>query len=397
MKISAITPAVNYVGVNDREKHLFEGLWPLPHGVSYNSYLVSGTEKRALIDGVEIGEVSALISHIDTLLTGDNDGGLDYMVVNHMEPDHSGAIPALLNRYPAMKIVGNKLTIEMIKGFYHIDRDEVFLCVGNGDTLDLGGVTLQFVLTPMVHWPETMVTYCVEEKVLFSCDAFGCFGALNGGVVDSQIDTATHFEEMYRYYGDIVAKYGKFVQAALAKLKGVEIDYICPSHGPVWHDEIAKVVDIYDRMSRFESEEGAVVVYGTMYGNTAHQAEYIASRLVERGVRNVRLHRATMENLSEIIADCYRFKRIIIGCPTYSLELFPPIEALMRALKVREIKNKVMCAFTSYAWTPQLALRRMREYAEEMGIPLAATAEMKHDNFESVRATLDEMVEKSME
>jgi flavorubredoxin len=394
MKISEITSEIFYVGVDDRNKVLFENLWPLPNGVSYNSYLVKGRSKIALIDSVEIGEVKNLLSHIDMIAP---DKGIDYLIVNHMEPDHSGSIPMLLQRYPDMKIVGNKLTIDMIKGFYHITDENSFLCVKNGDSVDLDGKTLQFVMTPMVHWPETMVTYCAEAKVLFSCDAFGCFGALNGAVVDEETDSTKYFEEMYRYYGNIVAKYGKFVQGAFAKLKGIEIGYICPSHGPVWHRDIAKVMDIYDRLSRFQSERGVVIVYGSMYGNTAHMAEYLAAQFAKNGETNVKLHRATMENLSQIIADCFRYETLVIGTPTYSLELFPAIEALLRALQVREIKNKKLCAFSSYTWTAQLALRRIGEYAEAMKLPLLATAEMKQNEFEAVRPQLDAIVEKCCE
>lgn len=394
MKVSEITSGIYYVGVDDREKALFENLWPLPNGVSYNSYLVCGDNHTALIDSVEIGEVKSLMDHIH-LTTPDK--GLDYLIVNHMEPDHSGSIPMLLQRYPDMKIVGNKLTIDMIKGFYHITDEDSFICIKQGDTIDLGGKTLQFVMTPMVHWPETMVTYCPEAQTLFSCDAFGCFGALNGAVVDEDTVTAPYFDEMYRYYGNIVAKYGKFVQGAFAKLKGVEIQYICPSHGPVWHRDIAKVMDIYDRLSRFQSEKGVVIVYGSMYGNTAQMAEYLAAQFAKNGETNVMLRRATMDNLSQIIADCFRYETLVIGTPTYSLELFPAIEALLRALQVREIKNKKLCAFSSFTWTPQVALRRISEYAEAMKLPLLATAEMKQNEFEAVRPQLDAIVAKCLE
>ena len=254
MNFREITDGIYYTGVNDRVTEKFEGMWPLPYGVSYNSYVVMGSEKVALIDGVDIDLLHPYLSDVhDTI----GDRKIDYMVIHHMEPDHSGAIPDVLRRWPDLKIVGNTQTIGMIKGFYHIMDDSCFVTVKEGDTLDLGGLTLKFVMTPMVHWPETMMSYVPERRLLFSGDAFGCFGALNGAVVDSEMNVELYWDEMYRYYSNIVGKYGKFVQKAMAKLEGVDLDYICSTHGPVWHERIAEVTGIYDRLSRYESEPGA--------------------------------------------------------------------------------------------------------------------------------------------
>ena len=262
MNIRAILPDIFYVGVNDREKHRFESLWPLPHGVSYNSYIVR-SHKTALIDSVEVRESLTLFSHLDEVLGGTE---IDYLVVNHMEPDHSGSIPLLAAKYPEMKIVGNKQTVAMIGGFYGITDQERFVTVCDGDKLDLGEITLRFLMTPMVHWPETMMTFAEERRILFTGDAFGTFGALNGGIIDFETDTALYLEEAYRYYSNIVGKYGKFVQRAIEKTAPLAPEFICPTHGPIWHESIAEISAIYDRLSRYHSEPGTTIVYGSMYG-----------------------------------------------------------------------------------------------------------------------------------
>lgn len=347
MNIQEICEGIHYVGVNDRVTHRFEGLWPLPAGVSYNSYIVKG-EKVALIDTVHIAQEAKFLAKVEELTDG---AGIDYLVINHMEPDHSGSLLAIKARYPNLKIVGNGKTAAMIKGFYGIcDGVEV---VADGGTLDLGnGKVLKFIFTPMVHWPETMMTYVENDGVLFSGDAFGCFGALNGGVIDSQMDTTPYYPEMYRYYSNIVAKYGMFVQKALARFDGVNINYICSTHGPVWHDEIARVVGMYDRMSRFEGEPGVVIAYASMYGNTENLVEAIASGLSRNGVKNMRVYNLSKTDLSFVLADVMRYNGLIIGGPTYNNGIFPEVERLLSALKSRDFKNRYVGCFGSGSWAP---------------------------------------------
>ncbi|WP_281509989.1 MULTISPECIES: FprA family A-type flavoprotein [Muribaculum] len=359
MNIRNITDGISYVGVNDRTTHRFEALWPLPAGVSYNSYIVKGSSKTALIDGVEISECDKLLTNIREIAGTE---APDYLVINHMEPDHSGSIKVLRSFFPEMTIVGNAKTLEMVKGFYGIEDN--LLKVADNDTIDLGGLTLTFKLTPMVHWPETMMTYVNERNVLFSGDGFGCFGAINGGVIDSETDVEYYIPEMYRYYSNIVGKYGVFVQKALAKLKDLKIDYICSTHGPVWHDEVKRIGGIYDKLSRYEAETGVVIVYGSMYGNTEEMAEAIASRLAEKGIKNIRVHNASYSHLSYILSDIFRYKGLIIGAPTYSNTLYPPIESVMQAIKTRELKNRVVATFGSYTWAPQ-AVKRINSVLEE--------------------------------
>ena len=341
-----ITDSVFYTGVNDRTTFKFENLWPLPYGVSYNSYIVRGSDKIALIDTVEAAYIPKFLHKISDLLGGRK---IDYLVVNHMEPDHSGGITEMLRVYPEMRIIGNRQTMGMLKGFYGIGEDK-FIEIKDNDTISLGSLTLRFIMTPMVHWPETMMTYIEEEELIFSGDAFGCFGALNGGVVDREMDTALYIHEMYRYYSNIVGKYGKFVQKALEKTKGLALKYICSTHGPVWSEQIGEVVGIYDRLSRYEGESGVTLVYGSMYGHTEEIAEAIARRLCERGIKNIRVHNASKSEMSDMISDAFRYKGLIIGGPTYSMRLYPPIEAFLAALETREIQNRVIATFGSFTW-----------------------------------------------
>lgn len=392
MNIREITKDVHYVGVNDRTLDRFEGLWPLPYGVSYNSYIIKGSEKTALIDTVEIGSIRDLFHSIMSQIGGDK---IDYLVINHMEPDHSGGINAVLAAYPDAKLVGNKQTITMVKGYYHIPDDR-FLEIADGDTIELGGKTLRFILTPMVHWPETMMTYIEEDGVLFSGDAFGTFGALNGGIVDDEMDTGWYKDEMYRYYSNIVGKYGRFVQKALAKTSNLDIKYLCSTHGPIWHSKIGEVVGIYDKLSKYESEPGVTIVYGSMYGNTAEVAEEIARQLAARGVRNIKIHNAAKSDLSYMISDAFRYEALIVGSPTYSMHIFPPVEQFMIAMETREMKNKVLATFGSFSWA-SAAHKQLKDYAAKSKIDVVASVEMKHsagsDTWTQIAHLADKVVE----
>ena len=351
-----ITENIYYVGVNDRNKSLFEGLWPLPNGVSYNSYLIDD-EKVCLIDTVEVDFFTQYIERIHEVI---GDRPVDYLVINHMEPDHSGSIALIKKYYPEIQIVGNKKTFQMMEGFYGITDGTVE--VKNGDTLALGKQTLTFVLTPMVHWPETMVTLC--GTTLFSGDAFGCFGALNGGVIDSQINCDTYWLEMERYYSNIVGKYGTPVQNALKKLADVKLDYICATHGPVWHEYINKVIAIYDRLSKYETEPGLVICYGTMYGNTERAAEVIARAASEAGVKNIVVYNVSKTHHSYIIRDVFRYKGLIVGAPTYNTALYHEMDVLLSELAGKDIKNHLLGWFGSYGWASK-AVSEIQRWNDE--------------------------------
>lgn len=375
MNFKEITKDVFYTGVNDRVTQKFESLWPIPNGISYNSYIVKGREKLALIDCVSIDYVHSFLANIQAIAPDKN---IDYLVVNHMEPDHSGSIPEIVSRYPDIKIVGNSKTIEMIKGFYHIDDSERFHEVKDNDSIDLGGHELKFYLTPMVHWPETMMTWLADSKILFSGDAFGTYGALDGGIVDTEMNTDRYFPEMYRYYSNIVGKYGKFVQKALEKLAPLGTpEYICSTHGPVWHERINEVMEITYRLSKYESEPGVTIIYGSMYGNTTEVAEVIARELCAKGVRNIRVYNAAYASMSDMISDAFRYEGLIVGSATYSMGLFPEVQAFMDAMETREIKNKTFACFGGYTWAKNVVLAKLQDYAARMGLNVTASHVMK--------------------
>ncbi len=371
---------VYYVGVNDRNKSLFEGLWPLPNGVSYNSYLIDD-DKVVLVDTVEVDFFTQFIENIKEVI---GERPIDYLVVNHMEPDHSGSIALLQKYYPDIKIIGNKKTFGMLEGFYGLTENLVE--VKNGDSIETGSHTLNFVLTPMVHWPETMVTLDTTDNILFSGDAFGCFGALNGGIIDEEINCDTFWLEMVRYYSNIVGKYGVPVQNALKKLAGVQIDYICATHGPVWHQYISKVIDMYDRMSRYETEEGLVICYGTMYGNTERMAEQIARAASQAGIKNIVMYNVSKTHHSYIIRDVFRYKGLIVGAPTYNAGLYHEMDVLLNELANKDIKNHLIGWFGSHCWASKAVaeiqkLNDERLKFEPVGTPVdmkqALTAETK--------------------
>ena len=340
--MKAITDKVYYVGVNDRHKTLFEGLWPLPNGVSYNAYLIDDA-KVCLVDTVEADFFMPFLENIREVIGSRQ---IDYVVVNHMEPDHSGSLALLRQFYPDIQIIGNKKTFDMMAGFYQLTTS--LHEVKDGDTLDLGTHQLTFVLTPMVHWPETMMTLC--GTTLFSGDAFGCFGALNGAYVDEQMNCDEFWLEMMRYYSNIVGKYGTPVQKALKKLEGVKVDYICSTHGPVWHEHVAKVIGIYDRLSRYEAEPGLVICYGTMYGNTERAAEMIARAAACAGLKNIVMYNVSQTHHSYIIRDVFRYQGLIVGAPTYNTGLYHEMNVLLDELSQKDIKSRCIGWFGSYGW-----------------------------------------------
>ena len=357
--ITEISRNIHYVGVNDRTKHLFEGLWPLPLGVSYNSYLIVD-KSVVLIDTVDHCYTDLFFEKIKNIL---GERPIDYLVVNHMEPDHSASINDLCRVYPDIKIIGNSKTIGMIEGFYGIF--DKFHEVKDGDRLPLGEKVLTFYMTPMVHWPETMMTYCDDDKILLSGHAFGCFGTSDGGIIDYQMNTEKYWDEMFRYYSNIVGKYGAPVQKALAKLSGIDVQMICSTHGPIWKEEIQKVISIYNKLSLYEGEEGVVIAYGSMYGNTERMAEIIAQELAVQGIKNIVMHNVSKSDMSYILRDIFKYKGLIIGSPTYTNELFPNIESLISKLESRDMKNRIFGYFGSFSWAGA-AVKRLSAFAERM-------------------------------
>ena len=362
---------VHYVGVNDRNKHLFEGMWPLPYGVSYNSYLIDD-DIVALVDTVDACFFESYLRKIRSVI---GDRPIQYLIINHMEPDHSGSIRLIRQQYPDIILVGNKQTFGMIEGFYGLTGERYE--VKDGDFLDLGHHKLRFYLTPMVHWPETMMTFDEADGILFAGDAFGCFGTLDGGFIDTRINLDKYWDEMVRYYSNIVGKYGNPVQKALTKLGSLPITTICSTHGPVWTENIARVVSVYDRLSRYEAEEGVVIAYGTMYGHTEEMAETIASELSAQGIKNIVLHNVSKSDPSYILMDIFKYRGLIIGSPTYCNQIYPEVEALLSKILLREVKGRYLGYFGSFCWAGA-AVKRMGEFAEKSKLELVGDpVEMK--------------------
>ena len=357
--MKAVAKDIYYVGVNDRQKALFENLWPLPGGVSYNSYLIVD-DKTVLVDTVDICYSDLFFKRVAKLLDGRK---LDYLVVDHMEPDHAGSIRLLRQLYPDVKIIGNKQTFGMLAG-YHGITDGLHE-VKEGDKLELGHHTLSFYMAPMVHWPEVMMTYEETEKVLFSADAFGTFGTLDGGVLDTDMDTERYWSEMVRYYSNIVGKYGSPVQRALKKLSALEIRTICSTHGPVWTEQSGRVISLYDRLSRYEGLDGVTLVYGSMYGHTEQMAENIASALSDGGVRHIAMHNVSKSHGSYILRDVFNYRGLIVGCPTYSGQLYPEVEMVLSEINLREVKDRLFGYFGSFTWAGA-AVKHLAAYAEAM-------------------------------
>lgn len=343
--ILSITDSIYYVGVNDRDTHLFENMWPLPKGVTYNSYIIKD-EKNVLFDTVKTTKTHIFLNKINTLLEGKK---LDYLVINHMEPDHSGSISDILKAYPDIKIVGNKKTFEFLKALYGIESN--LYEVKDGDEIVLGKHKLKFYMTPMVHWPETMMTYEEAEKILFTGDAFGGFGTLDGGVFDDEVDIEYYENEIRRYYSNIVGKFGPMVQRAMKKLSGLDIKIIASTHGPVWRTNPERIISLYDKWSKYETEEGVVIAYGSMYGNTEKMADFIARCLADEGIKNIRVMNSSEVHESFIINEIWRFKGILFGTNTYNNGIFPRMENLLINLEHKGIKNRVFGVFGTYGWS----------------------------------------------
>ena len=359
-----ISQKIYSVGVNDTDKILFEGLWPLPYGVSYNSYLVVD-EKIALIDTVESGFEEDFLYNIREAI---GDRPVDYLVVNHMEPDHSSLTAYMMDTYPDLMIIANAKTVPMLQGYYDVPLERIHV-VAEGDKVSLGNCSLQFYMIPMVHWPETMVTWLQDENTVFSGDAFGTFGAVPGSIVDEEGTLVEYKDEMIRYYSNIVGKYGKPVQTALKKLSGLQVMRICSTHGPVWENEVSEVVALYDRLSRYEVGRGVCIVYGSMYGNTAAAAEALALELEALDIPYA-IHDLAGNNygdlgLSGALRDVFKYDTVVVGSPTYNNGIYPPVEAFMKALQARLIKGRRFYAFGSYTWSAS-AVNQLNAMAQAM-------------------------------
>ena len=356
-----IRPSIFWVGVNDRHTELFEGLWPIHNeGVSYNSYLIKD-QKNVIIDLASKMSVDELVDQIGSILPV---ADLDYVVVNHMEPDHSGALKTLLMLAPKMIILGSKKTSEMLGSFYGI-KDRVKI-VEDGEELSLGQHTLKFVCTPWVHWPETIVTYEMSEKVLFSCDAFGGYGALNGTIYDDPIVPLAWYEEQsLRYYTNIVAAFSKPVRNAIAKLANVPISIIAPSHGLVWKNYPERILELYSQWAAYDGQPGdcgVTLLYASMYANTERFMEVAAQGVLDEGVP-VKVFNVAKTNVSYILPSLWLNQGVLIGAPTYEGSLFPDMLHTLEVAHMKHIFGRTAAIFGSHAWAGG-AQRQFKDLAE---------------------------------
>ena len=361
--IRKITEDLIYIGANDRRISRFENQHPVPNGMSYNSYLLLD-EKTVLLDTVDKAVGDLFLENLHAALKG---RALDYMIIQHMEPDHCALIPRIIELYPQVTVVGSQKTFGMIQQFFGLDLAERAMVMKEGDTLQTGAHTLRFLMAPMVHWPEVMVTYDETSKWLFSADAFGAFGAINGNLYADEYDVDFDLmPEVRRYYTNIVGKYGRQVLALLEKIAKLDIQMILSLHGPILRQDMHYYIDKYSKWASYTPEEkGIVIAYGSIYGNTEKVAELLAAKLADRGEKNIVVYDLSAWHFSYILSDCFRFDRLVFASSTYNLEIYPPMENLLLELKGHNMQNRAVAVIENGTWAPQSG-KKMRQLLAEM-------------------------------
>ena len=345
-----ITADMYWVGGNDRRKALFESVYPIPRGVSYNSYLILD-EKTVLLDTVDKEVSDVFFDGVEHLLSG---RPLDYVIVNHMEPDHAATLGGLVMRHPEVRIVCNAKTVGMIKQFFDFDIDSRAHLVREWDTLCTGRHTFTFVMAPLVHWPEVMVTYDMTDETLYSADAFGSFGALNGNIFADE--STPDMSEYRRYYTNIVGKYGVQVKALLNKAQSLRISMLCPLHGLVWRRDIDSLMQKYAAWSSYEPEiNGVLIAYSSVYGNTQDAAEIVANRLGEQGVRDIQMYDVSVTHPSYVVAEAFRYSHIVLATTTYNGGIFVTMENLLLDLKAHNLQNRTVALIENGTWAATAA------------------------------------------
>ncbi len=345
-----ITDGIFWIGGSDRRLERFENIFPIPEGVSYNSYFIDD-EKTAVFDTADITVADQYIENLKHALGGRK---LDYLVVLHMEPDHCSCIDKVVALFPDVTVVGGKQTFVFMEQFFPQAKDFNRLEVKEGDTLSTGSHTFSFVAAPMVHWPEVLFAYDTASKALLSADAFGTFGALDGGIFADEYDFERDFlDSARRYYANIVGKYGPQVQAVLKKAQGLDIQMILPLHGPVWRQDLNVLLDKYQKWSTYESEtDGVIVVYGSLYGHTASAAEAVASSLRDKGVKGVKVYDVSGTDVSYLIGEVWRCRKIVLMCPTYNNGIYTPMENFLSDMAALSVQNRVFALAQNGTWAP---------------------------------------------
>ncbi|MCD1147565.1 FprA family A-type flavoprotein [Peptoniphilus sp. KCTC 25270] len=347
--VRKVTDDLYWVGANDHRLHLFENIHPIPKGVSYNSYVLMD-EKTVLFDTVDWSVCREFIENVKHVLDGRD---LDYMVINHMEPDHGASVEEVLMHFPNVKIISTERSFMIMRQFgFNVDGREIE--VKEGDTMKFGKHEILFVEAPMVHWPEAMVSFDTTNGVLFAADAFGTFGALDGKLFADEVNFDRDWlDDARRYYTNIVGKYGTFVQDLLKKAGTIDIKMICPLHGPVWREDLGYLIEKYDKWSRYEpEEEGVLIVYASMYGNTEHAAQALASKLCERGMTNVHVYDVSNTHVSTLISETFRFSHIVLASVTYNLEIYPIMYNYLHEMKLLNVQNRTVALMENGSWAP---------------------------------------------
>ncbi|WP_068455596.1 FprA family A-type flavoprotein [Aedoeadaptatus pacaensis] len=348
--VRKVTDDLYWVGANEHRLHLFENIHPIPRGVSYNSYLLMD-EKTVLFDTVDWAVCREFLNNVEHVLDGRD---LDYVIINHLEPDHAASLDEVLLRYPNAKVISNERAFMMMRQFgFNVDGKEIE--VAEGDAMSFGKHEITWVAAPMVHWPEAMVSFDVTNGVLFSADAFGTFGALDGKLFADEVNFDRDWlDDARRYLTNIVGKYGPHVQDLLKKAGTIDIKMICPLHGPVWREDLGYFIEKYDKWSRYEPEEdGVLLVYASMYGNTEYAAQCLATKLCERGMTNVHMYDVSKTHVSYLVSEAFRLSHIVLASVTYNLEIYPVMHQFLNEIRMLNLQNRTVGIIENGTWAPQ--------------------------------------------
>ena len=349
--VKTITKDLFWVGANDRRLNLFESAYPVPEGISYNSYILLD-DKTVLLDTVDKAVSHQFFENIEHVLNGKS---LDYLVINHMEPDHCAEIQTIVEKYPGIKIVCNAKTQQMIGQFFDFKLSEDrWHIVKEGDILETGKHKLSFYMAPMVHWPEVMVTYDATDKILFSADAFGIFGAIDGNIFADEVDFEHRYmDEARRYYTNIVGKYGPQVQMLLKKAANLDIEMICPLHGLVWRKDLNKFIEKYQKWSTYEPEiKSVLIAYSSVYGGTQNAAEILAGKLAELGVRDIKMYDVSTVHSSYVLSDAFKYSHLVFASTTYNMGIFVSMENLLNDITAHNLQNRKVAVIHNGSWAP---------------------------------------------
>lgn len=394
--VREVAEAVYWVGGSDRRLALFENIFPIRRGVSYNAYVVLD-DKTVLLDTVDSSISRQFLENLQFVLKG---RALDYLIVNHMEPDHCALIEELVLRYPELKLIGNAKTFQMMKQFFDFDVDAHAKVIKEGDTFESGNHVFHFVMAPMVHWPEAMVTYEEKTKILFSADAFGTFGALNGNIFADELDFEKDWlSDARRYYTNIVGKYGVQVQNVLKKAATLDIAMICPLHGPIWRENLSYILDKYNTWSSYEPEEQAVMIaYASMYGNTENAANVLATLLAEKGVKKIAVYDVSNTDVSELISEAFRCSHIVLAAPTYNSGIYPKMENFLTDMQALSVQNRKVAVLENGTWAATagkqmteklMTLKNMTILSDTVTVKSA----LKEEQYQTLEALADKIVE----